>query len=70
MQQGTIERLDNPPMSGGGTLIFTDGSSIFLESFGLRQLCNAIEEMELKPPIMINYEKDEFGCMTCFEFAR
>ena len=66
MKSGTIKQLKSEPNSGLAELIFTDGSSVLVESgFGCRQLLDAIEGLE--PPITIQYEINEHHVMTGFD---
>ena len=63
---GTIKEIDSNWRSGLATIVFDDGSAVFIESgFGLRQL-NSCFDGDFKGQT-IEYTADEFGCMEGFD---
>ena len=70
---GTIQSISGHPASGIRTIHFSDGTSTYVESgHGMRQLASAFNvehpgEFEQKVVGQtIEYETDDFGCMSGF----
>lgn len=70
-RRGVIADGHSEQGSGIGTLTFEDGTTVYLDSFGMRQFVDAFADARRWVVVgtEIEYETDDLGCMVGFSWV-